>query len=106
VHLLVDKLKCFYENARCYNKIYTKYSCSSPGEPKISPPQLAESQREVTSVAHPIPVFSLTPQYINFQNQNSSSADISHLRKLRSSQPDIPKEAWFEKRGVMGLRMA
>jgi len=22
MHSLVDKLKCFYENTRCYNKIY------------------------------------------------------------------------------------
>jgi len=73
---------------------------------KISPPQLAVSQRAVTGIAHPIPVFSHTRGYINFQNQKSSGADISHLRKLRSSQPDILKEAGFEKHSIMGLRMA
>jgi hypothetical protein len=73
---------------------------------KISPPQLAVSQRAVTCIAHPNPVFSHTRKYINFQNQKSSGADISPLRKLRSSQPDIPKEAGFEKHVIVGLRMA
>ena len=67
---------------------------------------MAESQRAVTSVAHPTPEFSHTRQYINFQNQKSSGAYICRLRKLQSSQPDIPKEAGFEKHGIMGLRMA